>query len=216
MKNSTKSIGLLLFVLTFFSCDYFDFDGDENDNPVTSTTVDVLNIDFTEVLGTSTLRRTNNRIRVDFETSDLIEGHAYTLWWVIWNRPENCGGFPGPCTDQDLAVADQVELELLFTGNGFIADENGTVSFSASLKENEVSESVNALFGLPSFGGLLDARAAEVHVVIRSHGPAIEGMEYEQISSYEGGCAVNFPPFTEIPHETGECGDIQAAVFQPE
>ena len=216
MNKSVQFLCGCFLVFSLISCEYFDFHGHGDAEEITSSTSDVYNIDFTKVIGTSTLRRAENRIMVDFETSDLIEGHAYTLWWVVWNKPENCGGFPSSCTVPDLQVADLVEVELLFTGNGFIADDRGTVSFSAVLMENDTTESVNELLGMSSFGGLVDARTAEVHVVIRSHGPAIDGMEYEQISSYEGGCAVNFPPFTEIPDAKGECGDMQAAIFQPE
>lgn len=38
----------------------------------------------------------------------------------------------------------------------------------------------------------------------RSHGPKIPGQVNEQINSYEGGCVVNFAPFSEIPDEAGE------------
>ncbi|MGM0458521.1 MAG: hypothetical protein ACQERO_04185, partial [Bacteroidota bacterium] len=71
------------------------------------------------------------------------------------------------------------------------------------------------LFGLPSFGGLQDADAAEIHAVLRSHGPKVPGLVNEQINSYKGGCEVNFPAFTEIPDEVGECGDIIAAIHAP-
>ena len=52
-------------------------------------------------------------------------------------------------------------------------------------------------------------------MVLRSHGPAVPGIIKEQIGSYEGGCTTNFPAFTEIPDEVGECGDYEVAIFSP-
>jgi len=57
--------------------------------------------------------------------------------------------------------------------------------------------------------------SAEVHIVLRSHGPAIPGIIDEQISTFEGGCIIFFDPFTEIPDDVGECGDIEFAIHPP-
>ncbi len=67
---------------------------------------------------------------------------------------------------------------------------------------------------MPSFGGLQDARQAEIHLVLRSHGPKIPGQINAQISSFQGGCTTNLPPFTEVPDEIGECADIHASIHQ--
>jgi len=116
--------------------------------------------------------------------------------------------------ESDFANAGQVEVQLLYA-TGSVAGNNGKGNFSAHLKENDDNGSVHELFGLPNFGGLQDAQTAEIHGVLRSHGPKIPGQVHEQINSYEGGCVVNFPPFTEIPDEAGECGDIFAAIHPP-
>ncbi len=52
--------------------------------------------------------------------------------------------------------------------------------------------------------GLMDSMAAEIHLVVRSHGPAanLSGQELsEALHSVDGGCTTN------------TCGDAQFAVF---
>jgi hypothetical protein len=60
-----------------------------------------------------------------------------------------------------------------------------------------------------------DVDIAELHFVLRSHGPAIPGLVNEQINSYEGGCTTFFDPFTKIPMNKGECGDFLFSIFAP-
>ncbi len=178
-------------------------------------TVDIFDVVNGVVAGTSTLHRNSSGITVNFKATGLTPGYAYTIWWVIWNNPENCTT-PGACTDIDFGIADAVQVEVM-GATGHVVGNSGKGNFSAHLNENDDSSTVNPLFGLPGYGGLLDAQKAEVHLVLRSHGPAIPGMVNEQISSYEGGCDDPFaiPPFTEIPDEVGECGDIYASIHQP-
>ena len=178
----------------------------------TKSTADIFNFVTGETIGVSTLNRNGNGITINFKTTGLMPGHAYTLWWVVWNKPENCAT-PGACVESDFANALNVEVQLLYA-TGSVAGNNGKGNFSAHLKENDDSGSVHEIFGLPNFGGLQDAHAAEIHAVLRSHGPKIPGQVGEQINSYEGGCVVNFAPFTEIPDEEGECGDIFASIHR--
>lgn len=222
MKTTIK-LSIVILCLVSISCSQISdsnvVNKDENISNLATAdhkdAVDVLDHTFTQVLGSSTLHRNKNGITVNYKTSELTPGHAYTLWWVIWNRPENCSAFPDACTDADFAIANQVEVEVMYAA-GHLAGGSGKGNFSAHLNENDDSGSINPLFGLPPFGGLQDAEAAEVHLVLRSHGPAIPGQIAEQINSFGGGCTVFLPPFSEIPDEVGECADIQAAVHQPQ
>ncbi|MGI9547494.1 MAG: hypothetical protein ACR2MM_09675 [Flavobacteriaceae bacterium] len=167
--------------------------------------------------GTSTLHRNNNGITANFKATGLTPGYTYTVWWVIWNNPENCTT-PGACTDIDFGLADAVQVEVMYA-TGHVVGNSGKGNFSAHLNENDDSGTINPLFGLPGYGGLLDAQKAEVHLVLRSHGPKVPGIVDEQIGSYLGGCPQDppygFPPFTEIPDQVGECGDIYASIHQP-
>ena len=177
-----------------------------------------------EVIGSSTLHRNKNGITVNYKATGLHPG-AYTIWWVIWNNPQECTT-PGGCLDIDFPNPqnppnpdNMVGVEVMYAG-GHVVGKNGKGNFSAHLKAGDDSpESMNTSFGFETVGGLRVGNTfdAEVHVVLRTHGPAIPGLVHEQISSYRGGCDNPFlhPPFTFYPNVIGECGDIAAAIFAP-
>ena len=148
-----------------------------------------------------------------FRSDELIKGHTYTLWAVVWNKPENCTT-PYQCTDVDFGKLMQVEVELLWAA-GRLAWRDGTGYFLGRLREGDDSRSANPFFGWPGFGGMQDVETAELHFVVRSHGPAIRGQIRDQLSSYEGGCTTFFPPFDQVPMNPGECGDLHFSIFPP-
>lgn len=178
-------------------------------------TAPVLNpINGNAVIGEAQLKRQKQGITAHYRTGDLIPGHTYTLWWVVWNNPENCIAYPGACDAPDFAIADQVKVEVMYAA-GRKANQRGEAVFNAHLNTMDAVGTINDLFGLPTFGGLHDPMGAEVHMVLRSHGPAIPGQVDDQLSSYEGGCTTFLPDFTEVPDEPGECADLHFAIFQP-
>lgn len=170
-----------------------------------------------DITGTSTLHRNENGITVNFKAENLHPG-AYTIWWVIWNKPQECG-VPGECLEPDFAIADDVEVEVMYAG-GNVVGNNGKGNFSGHLNVDDDSGSINeGFFALNSYGGLQSGNTldAEVHVVLRTHGPTVPGLVNDQISSYEGGCddPLLYLPFTVYPDVIGECADIAAALFPP-
>lgn len=137
------------------------------------------------------LQRSPNGVEFTLETT-LPEG-TYTTWWVVFNNPELC---EDGCGLDDLENPD-VNASV-FWATGEVVDNGETGVFSASLLENHLPEgSDQVLFG----DGLIDSFEAEIHLVVRSHGPAIPGLEEEQISTFNGGCPPN------------ECIDVQFSVF---
>ncbi len=173
-----------------------------------------------EQAGTAKLIRTDSKVSMNCKINGLTPGYAYTIWWVIWNNPEFCGN-PNQCMEPDFGNADAVQVEVMYAA-GHVIGNTGKGNFGGSLNENDDSGSINDLFGLPGYGGLLDARAAEVHLVLRNHGPSIPGQVNEQINSYLGGCTscslcdIFFPDFTENPDEEGECADTMFGIFAPD
>ncbi|MEN8789709.1 MAG: hypothetical protein ABF293_11520 [Flavobacteriaceae bacterium] len=233
MSRTIKFLSLI-FVVWFISCQQESdsdpltpdsvFEQDQfQDVDAKSTakqTVVIFDVVNGVLAGTSTLHRNNNGITANFKATGLIPGHAYTVWWVIWNNPEECEGGVGACgSDADfIENADAIKIEIMYA-TGHVAGNSGTGNFGAHLNENDDSGSINDLQFLPAYGGLLDSQKAEVHLVLRSHGPAVPGIVNEQIGSYLGGCPTDFPygfVFTEIPDEVGECGDIYASIHPPE
>jgi hypothetical protein len=226
MKNLVKLSYLILFSIAI-SCTQDSTLDMENLNGVSAkanvkSTIDIIDgVAFFSgetpvIFGTSTLHRSKNGITVNFKAEDVIPG-AYTIWWVIWNYPEECDGGPGACgSDADFEVhPDDVGVDVLYAG-GHVVGNNGKANISGHLKAGDTS---GTIWGRPEMEelGLLVGNTfnAEVHVVLRSHGPAVPGMVNEQISSYGGGCETNLAPFSDYPDELGECGDIAFSIHPP-
>ena len=188
---------------------------DKSTSKANKSTVDVTNPILDIVTGSSSLLRKSNGITVNYKTTGLTPGYAYTLWWVIWNNPQECL-IEGECSDLDFGNAAAVGVDVLYAA-GHVVGNSGVGNFSGHLNAGDDSGSINDLFGLPPAGGLQSGKtySAEVHLVLRSHGPAIPGEVNEQISGYLGGCTTFFDPFTLIPDAVGECGDIEFAIHPP-
>ena len=185
-------------------------DGAAASTNITMSTADVYSPMTSEVSGSSTLYRTDDTVTATLETTGLVAGHAYTLWVLVFNEPENCGG--SPCALSDLKSV-PAKAEML-SGSGLVADANGKGIFSCNIMENDGTSSINDRLGMPiDVGGIWDAQTAEIHLIIRSHGPAISGQVIDQISSYGGGCTTFLsPPFSAVPMLEGECVEVLASI----
>lgn len=133
-------------------------------------------------------------------TAELARG-AYTVWWVVFNHPEHCtdpfdAAFE--CGSGDL-FAPGVDASVLYaTGN--VVGGSGRTGFGARLR---VGDDSGALFG----PGLTNPTQAEIHAVVRTHGPVIPGMVEEQIHTFNGGCDPGQP-------NEGQCEDLQFTAFR--
>jgi hypothetical protein len=132
-------------------------------------------------------------------------GDVITNWFVNFNDPSAC---TDPCDLDDILA----ELDPVPPGNAGLHFATGHVttsgkwSSSASLAEED---DTRMLFGVP----LLEADDAEIHVIVRSHGPATTLTTDElldALSMVNGGCLNAFPPPALGPNI---CGDPQAVVF---
>jgi hypothetical protein len=153
----------------------------------THCSTDVYDATTLDVTGAATLIRNDNKISMTFHAENLTPGNAYTVWWVIWNKPENCA-IPFACDLDDLLITQLVEVDVPFAA-GLVVGTDGVGSFAASRMEGDTTGSTNHLFNAPPFA-LEDARTAEIHLLLRDHGPAIPGQVQEQISTFLGGCDV--------------------------
>ena len=144
----------------------------------------------TEVPGAySTLLRSSNGVTAEMHTSGLIAGHAYTVWWVVFNNPALC---VAGCDGNDVGAAlgsgnNPIGIGVLYAG-GHVIGSDGKFSFGASLQEG----STVGCQTMPPFVGvctaLVDSSTAEIHLVLHDHGPPIPGKVNEQISTFHGGC----------------------------
>ena len=170
-------------------------------NAKRATTATVYTFDDLTEVGTSTLRRNHFAVATEFTTSQLKKNDAYTLWWVVFDAPENCSA-PG-CGVDDVMQAisggpNPSEVSMIGAAGGSVAGPDRRARYSSTLKKNDTS--------LVAFGdGLDNPLTAEIHYVLRTHGPAIPGMIEEQTTTALGGCLPGQP-------NEGMCVDVQFAV----
>lgn len=145
---------------------------------------------------------------------DFTAGDVVTLHWVFYTDPSAClnpvPGLGSKCGLPDLMIP-EVDGSLGYAGpapsGGAIVGSNTTVFFPS------LSKSVNADGADdPDFvigKGLLNLGSSEIHILLRTHGPKLDGVLGDaQLSSVNGGC------LTGEPNE-GLCEDLQIAVFAP-
>lgn len=165
--------------------------------------------DGTVVEGASArLLRGLDWLAADVVTSELEADGTYTVWWVLFNNPSGCSPLPDdparPVCDEDDIFGEDGALDpnprarvSLAWGGGNVADGDGRAVFNALLRAGEAPGEVLVGSGLERENGL----RAEVHVVLRGHGPADAARLWAQINSFEADCEA--------------CGEVQAAVFPP-
>ena len=147
-----------------------------------------------------------NGATINVDTNDLEPGHAYTVWFVAIDKPENCATIP--CTGKDVfGLTEEIDVEVAYA-TGAVADEDGSANFFAHMDPGP----------LPGgwFGNEFTNPNAEIHLVLMSHGPVIEGMEDEMIGTLRGGCTdESVPaPFPAVAHADGEAGPNTCQLFQ--
>ncbi len=171
---------------------------------VAVTESDVFTFEDMALVGSSRLTRAKSRIRVTLKTTELTPRHTYTLWWVVFDAPENCSA---PACGEDDVFDDALaggpnlpEVTILGAADGRIARRSGRTIFAGMLHRGDVSK---AIFG----DGLDNPMTAEVHLVVRSHGEKIPGLIREQLTTFNGGCDPGQP-------NEGQCVDVQFSVHE--
>ncbi len=129
---------------------------------------------------------------------DWERGDATTVWFIVFNDPDGCIDGCGEDEVLDFFFGGDRAMVGALRAAGHVA---GGSNFNASGRLNE-GDDTELLFGTP----LIDAMTAEIHLVVRSHGPASNlsgAVLAEALHSVDGGCDIN------------TCGDSQFAVFTP-
>jgi hypothetical protein len=146
----------------------------------------------------SILVRNRDNVFATMHTTGLTPGTVISLWWTIFNNPHNCA--TRPCTPADLAIS-SVEGSVISAG-GKLIGADGAATFGAF---RTVGDTTGVFTGLGTGRGLLDPLRAEIHLVARTHGPALNDpmLFGQQLTLFNGGC----PPNT--------CVNRQASIHQP-
>lgn len=144
---------------------------------------------------------------VSFDTVGLKPGHVHTLWFVAISNPSVCATVP--CTGKDVLLnTDAVQADAGFAG-GVIAKEDGSASFAFFQPQGALT---NGWFGR----GLNDVENSEIHLVVKDHGPIIEGRVTEMLSTFRDACRTDSisPAFPEVAFADGEEGPNTCALVQ--
>lgn len=153
--------------------------------------------DLAVLNGAGALTRSNNSLTARVNLTCLDMSAAYTVWWVIFNKPSACA--TSPCTGDDLGTA--AVNGSVFNATGFITNVEGTANVVFATRAGAPAEGREVLVGNGLRPGA--GRKAEVHLIVRTHGALINGRVAEQTNEVGGGCDVN------------TCVDQQAVIFLP-
>jgi hypothetical protein len=168
------------------------------------------------LIGAGILTRTAKEIWLSFSATDLDPSAAYSVWWVVFNKPNAC---TGGCGEDDLF--DPAVKASVFHAGGFVTSGEGSANINAHLRTGRIPNGSDVVIGEGSVIGGPDScgagvdcdtgikpglkkhrgKKAEVHVVVRTHGPAVAGWVEHQIGTFDGACGV--------------CADQSFLVFPP-
>ena len=195
MKKVVKFLSLVI-IMVLFSCSSEPIIESETSlqsvasKAAANKSTALVEDNLANIVGTSTLHRNKNGITVNFKTDGLIPGNAYTLWFVVF------GEAPGPPSSTHAA--------------GHIVGGSGKGNFSGHISVGDIFDTPNG--SMPVFNTPL---TAEVHMALRTHGPAQPGMIPSQIQTLDGGCTSGFPTGPMLHADSdieGYCANIQVAM----
>ncbi|MCH7510628.1 MAG: hypothetical protein IIB68_12455 [Proteobacteria bacterium] len=127
-----------------------------------------------------TLIRSRKAVDANLALSGLDADSAYTIWFVIWNDPSECA--TNPCDSVDVGVPGNT----IFYAAGFVTDDSGTANLSVHLRSGKLPDGLQVL--RPGNLRKNNGFDAEIHMIVRTHGPILPGLVGEQISMVVGAC----------------------------
>ena len=150
------------------------------------------------ISGAATITRTKRSVSFEFNTADLEPNAPYTMWWVTFNRPHRCLE-PHACALIDLSDP-RVDAGVFFAG-GRMTDAYGQADFTGEIDYGELPKG-NDQIPFPGIEAPIK-RGAEIHLVVRAHGPALDDPQAlrAQLTEFNGGCPPN-----------DGCVDVQVSV----
>ena len=152
-------------------------------------------------VGSAGLTRRYNYVKATMALIGLEPNTAYTVWWVVANKPEFCANGPKNCSFIDAGNPD-TELSI-FYAIGFVTGSDGVANVDAYLPARGSKPVIGLDYEVE--GGLEwgNGLRAAVQLVVRSHGPILPGRVSEQTSTFDGACEENV------------CAEVQYVAFEP-
>lgn len=175
--------------------------------------------DIENPVGSAKLIRSPNGATAIFQTSGLPAGQAVTLWFIVFNNPDQCT--ETPCNVPMDLFTPGVDGDF-HAGGGLVTGGSGNATFAGHLQVGDVSKSGRLELGLGGEAPLMDPYGAEIVLAVHSHGPKLQGVQLkEQISTFSGGCLNFLGPngfassLDDVPDADGECSTIQFSRHLP-
>ena len=168
-----------------------------------SELVDPTNVE--DVSGFARLIRDRSGITVELSTTGLDPHRVHTVWWVVFNAPENCNSMAVMTPVTEGQRCSEADLFDPATESGVIwasvmpVSDLGIGQVSVRLPEGDLTGQT-PLVDITGVNPLINSKKAEVFVDIRQHMEPGENV-LEQITTFELAC----PP--------DECLTVQTSVF---
>jgi len=122
--------------------------------------------------GSSTLVRAGDGLAFNLISNGSAPKAPYTVWWVGFNPDNPCiTDDPGVCTCGPASL--RPGQDSIFYATGAMSDLLGTATFAGEINYGEIPQG----FDQVPFGGLFGVgiqQGAEIHFVVRAHGPALD------------------------------------------
>jgi hypothetical protein len=121
--------------------------------------------------------------------SDLEKNHAYTQWFVTFNKPALCAT-PCECGADEDFETNMADIGV-FWATGRVSDKHQAQAVFAANADYYVLPTGSDQVPFPGFASPIQ-EGAEVHIITRDHGKAKKGRKLEaQLSEFDGGCPKN-------------------------
>ena len=145
----------------------------------------------TQIAGAGTLLRSGNAVDLRVALSGLDQNAMYTLWWIIFNNPEECIGGTAPVLCGEVDVNPNRDGEGVNPVNpgvrnaaGYLTGPDGIMNLTGRLLEGPYPTGP----AVAGFGQLNDSAAAEIHIVVQTHGAPMIGSVGTQMTIPGGAC----------------------------
>lgn len=205
-RFSGPALAVMLIAVPALSAEVAAKDDDDDEaSEISFAQVEEFPVAGGEVVdGASILIRKEEGVAYTFSTRGLRRAAPYTNWWVTFNNPEACKT-PCVCSDVDFANPD-VDIGV-FWATGRVTNGFGQADFSAQIDYGALPGGEDQVPFAPDFASAIEP-GAEIHVIVRAHGPRLSNVLEAQLTQFNGGC----PPHPE--EELGGCIDLQFSVHR--
>jgi hypothetical protein len=158
---------------------------------VVDQTADMLDLPArTTVLGTATLRREDNLLRIRISTTGLIEGRAYVVIAFLFQDPSFCTGDPCDFIGDSAALGGNPAVNataILLTAGQAYAGSGGVLEFAGKIEKGTAGLIGHQVLEGQGFYNMF---GGDVQVLIRDAGViGANGVDvYDQLTDYNAGC----------------------------